>query len=161
MTEAALTMLVLALGLGLVLTLADRARQRQKRERYILDVRGISAVFADYQRRHKAWPPGTSNNQPLPAELADALRGTAWAQGSPFGGEYRWIAPAPNRGPGRPAADRGAVALCAFAPGLPLDLDRANLLAIDRQIDDGDLATGRFRTGFNGWPVFFVEEAKP
>jgi len=27
-------------------------------------------------------------------------------------------------------------------------------------IDDANLATGRFRTGFNGWPVYLLEAAK-
>ncbi|MBI2498294.1 MAG: hypothetical protein HYV75_10425 [Opitutae bacterium] len=62
-------------------------------------------------------------------------------------------------GPGRGWNGRGAVTLTAFAPDLPLTLDNTDLLYIDGQVDDGNLATGRFRTGFNGWPVYLVEAA--
>lgn len=158
-------LLVVILGAAFVFALAGRARQRQKRDRYIEDVRAISSAFAGYYRQHKAWPPGSSTDLALPPELVTALKDTHWLKGSPFGGEYGWLAPAPasaaGSGPERKREGRGAVTLQAFAPDFPLSLDRADLLAIDRQVDDGNLATGQFRTGFNGWPVFFVEETKP
>jgi len=37
-----------------------------------------------------------------------------------------------------------------------LQLTPDDLIAIDRELDDGNLATGNFRTGFNGWPVMLV-----
>jgi len=55
----------------------------------------------------------------------------------------------------------GAVTLTAFSPSFPLTLVESDLIYIDRKIDDGNLATGRFRTGFNGWPVYLVEALKP
>lgn len=59
--------------------------------------------------------------------------------------------------PGRPAKpELGAIAVTAFSPQLPLRLTRADMVYVDRQIDDGNLASGRFRAGFNGWPVYTV-----
>lgn len=51
-------------------------------------------------------------------------------------------------------AELGAIALTAFSPNPPLRLTRADMAYVDRQIDDGNLASGRFRAGFNGWPVY-------
>ena len=68
-----------------------------------------------------------------------------WAEGSPFGGSYGWDG-------------RGGILVTAFSPGFPLALTRAELREIDRRLDDGNLGTGRFRSGFNGWPVYQVEE---
>ena len=59
-----------------------------------------------------------------------------------------------------PGGGRGVVTLTAFVPQFPLTLTRADLQRIDRLIDDANLATGRFRTGFNGWPVYLLEAAK-
>ena len=81
----------------------------------------------------------------MPRGMEKALGETNWAGGSPFGGNYGWDS-------------RGLVVLTAFSPSFPLTLTRADLLEIDRRIDDGDLATGRFRTGFNGWPVYQIED---
>jgi hypothetical protein len=56
-----------------------------------------------------------------------------------------------------PAANAGGIiAITAFSPKAPLALTSKDLLYIDSKLDDGNLATGRFRTGFNGWPVYRV-----
>lgn len=69
------------------------------------------------------------------------------------------VAPAPEAKPApKPAREPVAmIAVTAFAPDSPLRLTAQQLLEIDRRIDDGNLATGRFRTGFNGWPVYRLQ----
>ncbi len=160
--EVALVLLVGLLGAGLVLLLAGRFQQRGNCERYIHDLRIFSAAFADHFQQRQAWPATSGTGTTLPAELAETLRETNWFKGSSFGGTYGWVAPQPagGGGPGPGWGGRGAVTLTAFAPGFPLTLRPVELLRIDRQIDDGNLATGRFRAGFNGWPVFLVETPK-
>jgi len=156
--------LVLLLGAGLALTVAGRLRQRQNCDDYVRDLRAIAAAFDGYHRQRNLWPPSSSAEIALPPDLARALAATAWFKGSPFGGNYAWIAPDPapaaGHAPTRSWGDRGAVMLTAFVPDVPLALTRADLLLIDRSIDDANLATGRFRTGFNGWPVYLLEAAK-
>jgi hypothetical protein len=48
------------------------------------------------------------------------------------------------------------IALSAFSPASPHLLSEADLLALDARLDDGNLATGRFRAGFNRWPIYVV-----
>ncbi len=162
--EVALALLVVVLGAGLVVILAGRINQRRNCTRYIGDLRVLSAAFEGYYQQYGNWPPSSNADVALPADLEEALKATNWLKGSPFGGSYGWVAPAPaaaaGNGPGHEWEGRGAVTLTAFSPSFPLTLDKADLLFIDRQIDDGQLATGRFRTGFNGWPVYLVEAAK-
>jgi len=142
--EMLLTLLVFALGGVVALTLAGRIRQRLQCDRFIGELRAHATAFEGHHRRHRAWPANA-------AEVADLRAAPAWAQGSPFGGEYGWTAPELGR-PGR-------ITLTAFAPNLPLTLSAADLRQIDARLDDGDLASGRFRTGFNGWPVYLVGES--
>lgn len=141
--EMLLGLLVLVLAAVLVFTVLGRARQNRNSERFIADLQAFATVFQTHQRQHGAWPPSTHGEGGLPPGMANALEETNWSDGSPFGGSYGWDS-------------RGAVVLTAFAPAFPLELTRADLLAIDRRLDDGDLATGRLRTGFNGWPVYYV-----
>jgi type II secretory pathway pseudopilin PulG len=159
--ETLLVLLIVGLGAGLILAQAGRLQQRRACDDYVRDLRTFSAAVAGYYQRHQTWPPALTGDSILPPEIEEALKGTNWARGSPFGGNYGWVAPvgAAGSGPEPGWGGLGAVTLTAFSPRFPLTLDRDDLLYIDRQIDDGNLATGRFRTGFNGWPVFLVEAA--
>ena len=138
--------------------LVERRQQQQRRERFGLDLQTFATALQDYHRRTESWPPSTQGEGVLPGGLEEVLRLTPWPQGSPFGGSYGWIAPSAV---GDQAVDRlnhGAITLTAFVRGDPLALTWDDLLQIDRHIDDGDLATGLFRTGFNGWPLYLVED---
>jgi len=141
--EVMLVLLVLGLAGVLVFTALGRVRHQRNASRLIADLRGFTTVFQAYHQQSHAWPASTNGETRLPRKLEAALGETHWDEGSPFGGSYGWD-------------NRGAVVLTAYAPAFPLKLTRAELLEIDRQMDDGDLATGRLRTGFNGWPVYFV-----
>ncbi len=145
LTEMMLVLLVVLLAGVLLFTWLGRDRRQRDRERFISDLQEFATAFQNYQRQNRRWPAATTAEVPLPAGMEDALVETNWADGPPFGGSYGW-----DR--------RGAVVVTAFAPAFPLDLTRAELQAIDRRMDDGNLSTGRFRTGFNGWPVYFVAD---
>lgn len=144
--EVWLGLLVFGLAVVLVFTALGRVRHQRDSERFIADLQQFATVFQDYRQQHKTWPPSTGGEGRLPREFEVALDATNWGSGSPFGGSYGWDG-------------RGAVVLTAYAPAFPLELTRADLRALDRRMDDGDLATGRLRTGFNGWPVYFVDES--
>jgi type II secretory pathway pseudopilin PulG len=141
--EVMMVLLVLVLAGVLLFTALGRVRYQRNAGRLIADLQAFATVFQTYHRQSRAWPASTNGENRLPRELETALEETHWDEGSPFGGSYGWDS-------------RGAVVLTAYAPAFPLKLTRAEFLAIDRQMDDGDLATGRLRTGFNGWPVYFV-----
>lgn len=143
LAEVMLVLLVIVFAGVLVFTVLGRQQRHRSGERLIADLQEFATAFQDYQRQHRSWPPSTNGEVAMPRGLEDVLVKTNWAGGSPFGGSYGWDG-------------RGAVVLTAFAPAFPLELTRADLLALDRRFDDGDLATGRFRAGFNGWPVYLV-----
>ena len=145
LVEVLLVLLILVLAGALLFTGLGRVRRGQRAERFIADLQEISAAFQAYHAKHGAWPPSSSGEVTMPRGMENVLGETNWAGGSPFGGSYGWDG-------------RGGVVLTAFSPSFPLTLTRAELVELDRRIDDGDLATGRFRTGFNGWPVYQIED---
>ena len=142
LVELLLILLILVLAMVLLFMGLDRIRHQAQLEQLGTDLQTFTKVFEQARAENGRWPATA-------AEEGARLRDSQWADGSGFGGEFDWVPPGAT---GRP----GLITLTAFSPNFPLELTRADLLAIDRRIDDGDLATGRFRTGFNGWPVYLV-----
>jgi len=142
LVEVLLILLVLGLAVTLLFTALGRIRHHARLERFGTELKGYAAAMELARAERGGRWPATAE------EAGPRLMEGGWMDGSDFGGEDGWVPPAA----GRP----GMITLTAFAPGFPLELTRSDLLALDRQFDDGDLMTGRFRTGFNGWPVWLV-----
>ena len=149
--EVVLALIIFVLATGLLIVLLGRYQQRRRCDRFIADLRGFAAAFQS-NTQQKSGVAVSAGEATLPAGTDDLLKGTHWFSGSPFGGNYGWVpadrASIPRRG--------GAIVLTAFAPSFPLTLSKPDLLYIDATLDDGNLASGRFRTGFNGWPVYLL-----
>lgn len=143
LVEVLLIGLVLVLAGILLVTVIGRVRHQSRLEKFATELQTFARVLEEARVKRGRWPATAT-------EAGPRLMDSGWLDGSDFGGEYGWVPPAA----GRP----GMITLTAFAPGFPLKLTRADLLALDRQIDDGALAAGRFRAGFNGWPVWLVRE---
>lgn len=142
LVELLLFLLVLGLAAAVLVAGLGRLRHHGRVEQLGTELQIFAKVFEQARVASGRWPA-------TPGTVVAPLRDSAWGKGSPFGGQYGWLPPGP-------AGQAGMITLTAFAPAFPLALTRADLLEIDRRIDDGDLATGRFRTGFNGWPVYLV-----
>ena len=149
--ELALGFLVIGLLGWLAIEVVARVRQRHHCDAFVAELRQFEEIF----RRYPPHPAMIGAGGALPRATAEALNSTRWPAGSPLGGNYEWVPPRANAPGGS-----GSIALTAFAPEFPLRVTRAELARIDRQLDDGDLATGRFRTGFNGWPVFHLNDRR-
>lgn len=142
LVELLLILLVLVLAVVLLSMGLGRVRHQARLEQLGVEMQAFAKVFEQARTESGRWPVTA-------VEAGPRLLDGRWEDGSPCGGEYGWVPPGAA---GRP----GLITLTAFSPNFPLELTRADLLALDRRIDDGNLATGRFRTGFNGWPVYLV-----
>lgn len=145
--EIALVLAVLAAGALLASTSFHRMRQHAREEHFVADLRARSAALESYHQKLGRWPAAAWEGT-MPAGLEPFLSGSNWSDPSPFGGHFVWTQPA--------AGERGLLSVTAFDSDAPLGASRAELRAIDAMMDDGDLTTGRFRTGFNGWPTWRV-----
>jgi type II secretory pathway pseudopilin PulG len=149
--ELLLSFVIIGLAGALALQLLVRFQHRRDCDRFIAELRELAAAF---QGPEASAP--IAADASLPAGMEERLKDTAWIKGSPFGGNYGWLPPVKS-GTAGSGSRSGAITLTAFAPSFPLSLTKADLAYIDATLDDDNLATGRFRTGFNGWPVYFVE----
>jgi type II secretory pathway pseudopilin PulG len=153
---------VLAIGLVAYIAVTEirKFSHRARRDVFVADVRRLAAVFEKHHSQKGEWPAATNLEIRIPRGMEASLAETAWAKGPPFGGSYDWIPPLRSN-PADAEADAkpvpaGMIAVTAFSPSTPLALSAADLLYLDQKLDDGNLTTGRFRTGFNGWPVYLV-----
>jgi type II secretory pathway pseudopilin PulG len=166
---ALLALLALALAAYIALAEIGKLRHRAKRTAFVAELRTLAAVFESYRERTGDWPAATTPELRIPRGLEAALADTRWLAGSPLGGSYDWVPPAKPKledkvaatepaaeAPPPPPAPPAMIAVSAFSNSPPLVLDERDLLAIDAELDDGNLVTGRFRTGFNRWPVYLV-----
>ena len=126
--ELGLGLLIVVLAAALALEVLGRVQSRRRRDRFVADLQELAAIV-----QQRAQTPAT------------------WQRSTPFGGSYEW------RRDAKGGFSNGAIVVTAFAPSFPLTATRADLLRIDEALDDGDLTTGNFRTGFNGWPLYRVD----
>jgi len=145
---------VVVLMLAAATTAWRQFQHRQARDRFVKDLTTAAAAFRTCIRQ-TGIAPETANSGVVPAGMAPFLSAVNWTEPTPVGGSYRWLGNRVNKSEGETVA-AGRIEITAFPPGRALALTTADLLEIDREIDDGDLSTGDFRSGFNGWPVLSV-----
>lgn len=166
MLKLGLALLAVVLAAYIGVTEVRKYRRSAQRDQFVGEVRALAAAFEQFHGQKGTWPAATHAEARIPKGMESALASTRWLEGPPFGGTYDWIPPAPAptetkaEGAEKKPDPGGRIAITAFSPNPPLPLSQADLLALDRKLDDGNLATGRFRTGFNGWPVYLVPPSK-
>jgi len=185
--DAGLGLLVFVLAVYVTASEISRMQHRRQRVQFVTEVRSLAAIFENYRTQKGEWPAATNADLRIPPGMEAALANSRWLPGPPFGGTYDWMLPpgplVVPKDPPPPAADKeatpagpiatseppkesapnpmpGFIGLTAFSPEPPLALSIEDLRSIDAQLDDGNLATGRFRTGFNGWPVYQVNPSR-
>ncbi len=163
--EVTLGLLALVLAAYIAKSEYRKYQRRAQIDQFVADLRLFGGVFETHAQQKGAWPPATNPDIRIPLGMEAFLASTSWRAGPPFGGAYEWqpphqpvidesdIANKPAGGITPPAF----IAITAFSPHPPLTLTTGELRAIDARLDDGNLATGRFRTGFNGWPRYRIE----
>ena len=142
-----------------VVAAAVALRQLQHRRaigRVVQELQGATLAFKEYMQRNES-APESSNFGEAPA--TPFLAQLKWGEPTSVGGYYYWLrGPAKESEPGLMTS--GRIGIAAFPPAPAISLSSADLLAIDQKLDDGNLASGDFRLGFNGWPVLTLR-AKP
>lgn len=118
----------------------------------INDLRIFSAAFQTYAQEKSNWPPGDAVPGQFPAGMEGYLNASNWQNFSPIGGRYTWAPDSLQQG-----ERYRAVIIITSVDQNPVSSGRAQLEAIDKAMDDGDLETGNFRLGFRNYPIYVIE----
>lgn len=121
------------------------------------DFRVFGSVFQTYAHERGSWPAESAAGVlPLGFSTQDLQVG-AWMRSTPMGGKFDWEYNQTHPGGTSPGGRwRAAIAINATDDSALL-IDADLMEAIDDALDDGNLATGNFRTGFGDCPLFILE----
>jgi type II secretory pathway pseudopilin PulG len=124
---------------------------RSRAASVVNDLRTFSTVFITYSLQNGRYP-DDGDPQVVPPQVAGQLPGN-FSQRTPIGGVYKWNFDIPADGVPAKAA---IIIQAATGNALLDDLDQ--LETVDKQIDDGNLATGNLQLGSTNSLVFIIEK---
>jgi type IV pilus assembly protein PilA len=113
-----------------------RARERSLNVRFVADLQVAKAAFTEYSVENGKYPPDTMPGV-VPDGMVDYLKRIAWTQPTTIGGQWDWD----NSQFGFKAG------VSVYGPTASI----TQMVQIDQIIDDGDLATGDFRSRTDGY----------
>ena len=107
-----------------------RARESAQNSRFMADLKMAGGAFVQRSIETGTYPP---DEQPsvIPAGMEEYLRGMKWSEKTSVGGQWDW--------------DYQVLGVKAGVSALGVTAGKAQMLRIDKQIDDGDLSTGSFQ----------------
>lgn len=124
---------------------------RSRAASVVNDLRTFSTVFITYSLQNGRYP-DDGDPQVVPPQVAGQLPGN-FSQRTPIGGVYKWNFDIPADG----VPAKAAIIIQAVTGNALLD-DLDQLETVDKQIDDGNLATGNMQLGSTNSLVFIIEK---
>lgn len=124
---------------------------RSRAASVVNDLRTFSTVFITYSLQNGRYP-DDGDPQVVPPQVAGQLPGN-FSQRTPIGGVYKWNFDIPADG----VPAKAAIIIQAVSGNALLD-DLDQLETVDKQIDDGNLATGNMQLGSTNSLVFIIEK---
>ena len=124
---------------------------RSRAASVVNDLRTFSTVFITYSLQNGRYP-DDGDPQVVPPQVAGQLPGN-FSQRTPIGGVYKWNFDVPADG----VPAKAAIIIQAVTGNSLLD-DLDQLETVDKQIDDGNLATGNMQLGSTNSLVFIIEK---
>lgn len=152
LVELAVVVAIISIIVAIALPVSRHLVRQARSAAVINDLRVFTSAFQTYANEHGDWPEGDGTPAAFPAGMEDQLRQTTWRERTPVGGNYAWDPSGTQQG----SHYRAAIVI-ASTGGNPLIADQAQLLDIDRRLDDGNLATGNFFLGYGDDPVLVLE----
>jgi prepilin-type N-terminal cleavage/methylation domain-containing protein len=150
LVEIMVTITIISLLAAIMVPSVQRVKRRTVATAVANDLRTFAAAFDTYAHETGGWPAEVAAGV-FPPEMASRINSTAWQRPTPIGGQYNWDNNQTHYG-----TKYRAVIQISDTAAVPLLQDVELWEAVDRVIDDGNLATGNFRLGANDEPIFIV-----
>jgi type IV pilus assembly protein PilA len=149
LVEIMVVIVIIGLLAALAIPAMQRTQRASKNARLINDFRVFSQAFEIYNTQNGGWPDsaGPGVMPTLPTSISDTLRSASWQGATAVGGLWQWD---------NASASAGDVGICISG----FTCTDAQLTELDAKMDDGNLATGRFKKT-SATRVIYVLAAAP
>lgn len=155
--ELMVVVLILSILFATMVPTYQRIQRKARATAVANDFRVFGAVFQAYAHEKGSWPP-ESGPGVIPTGISgDELQVSSWTTRTPMGGKFDWENNQVHPGGTSPGGKWRAALIISGTADAPLIIDPDLLQEIDTLIDDGDLTTGSFRTGFGDCPLLIIE----
>ena len=151
LVEIMVVVVVIGLLAAMGLPAYRRVTMRSKATAVQNDLRTFSTTFITYNLQNGRWPADIGPAQ-RPPELQNALANN-FTMKSPIGGFYKWNYDVSSDG----ITAKAAIIIQSDTDN-PVSDDEELRLQIDRQMDDGVLATGNIQVGSTNSLVYIIEK---
>jgi prepilin-type N-terminal cleavage/methylation domain-containing protein len=151
LVEIMVALLIVSLLAAVSMPIAKRSIQSARASTIANDLRVFYNAYSSHAQQTGSYPPEVAVGV-MPPLMVGQLGTTSWRRRTPIGGLYNWDF---NRNHGG-TVYRAAIAITRSGTNR-VSTDNAQLVAIDRRIDDGNLNTGSFRLGASSEPVYIIE----
>jgi prepilin-type N-terminal cleavage/methylation domain-containing protein len=142
LTELMIVVAVIGLLAAIAVPSLARAREQSLNTRFGADLQVAKAAFTEYAAEHGKYPPDTMPGI-VPSGMTDYLKRMEWTQPTTLGGQWDW--------------DNAQFGFKAGVSIYHPTASGAQMLKLDKTIDDGNLATGDFRSRTDGY-IGIIEE---
>ena len=149
--ELAVAVTIVGILAAISVPLSRKIIVTTKGDAVLNDLRVFSGSFQAYVHERGDWPAGSAAGV-FPTGMDGYLRQSNWTRVTPIGGKYYWNPNSVQNG----TRYRAVIVLATVSPN-SVTTDTNQLLAIDRAIDDGNLATGNFQLGTSNYPIYILE----
>jgi len=157
LVELMIAVLIISMFFVMAVPAYQRIQRKARAASVANDFRVFGAAFQAYAHEKGSWPAEAAAGVVPTGITSQDIPTVVWSSPTPMGGKFDWENNQVHPGGTSPGGKwRAAIAITGTADA-PLIIDADLMQEIDEALDDGDLTTGNFRTGFGDCPLLIIE----
>ena len=133
--EIMVVVLIIGILAALAVPIYQHIHRSSTNARFISDLRTFSQAYETYAMKYGKWPP-TADAGVVPTGISGELQDSHWIAATSLGGNWKWDYNHPRA--------NGFIAGISI---MGITVTDAQMLEVDKKMDDGNLTTGNFIKG--------------
>ena len=157
LVELMIAVLIISLLFLMGVPTYQRIQRKTRATAIANDLRVFGSAFQTNTHEKGTWPPEAAPGVIPTGISVQEIQSDKWQNATPIGGHFDWEYNQVHPGGTSPGGKWHAAIAISSTSGSSVLLDADLMQAIDAELDDGDLTTGNFRSGFGDVPIYILE----